>query len=158
MLINTKKKKIKVIFHHMNRVLFLHSSPDGHLGGFHLEVVMNSDAMSIHVQVLFEQLFSILLDIYLGMESLDPTGFPGDSDNKESTCQRRRHKRQRHGFDPWIGKIPWRWAWQPTPVFLPGESRGQRCLVGYSPQDRRESDTTEGLSMQQHTAALSITF
>ena len=57
----------------MNRVLLLHSSPDGHLGGFHLVVVMNSDAMSIHVQVLFEQLFSILLGIYLGMELLGLT-------------------------------------------------------------------------------------
>ena len=35
----------------------------------------------------------------------------------------------RHGFDPWVGKIPWRRAWQPTPVFLPGESLGQRSLV-----------------------------
>ena len=34
---------------------------------------------------------------------------------------------------PWVGKIPWRRAWQPTPVFLPGESHGQRWLVGYSP-------------------------
>ena len=37
------------------------------------------------------------------------------------------------GFDPWVGKIPWRRAWQPTPVFLPGESHGQRSLAGYSP-------------------------
>ena len=37
------------------------------------------------------------------------------------------------GFDPWVEKIPWRWAWQPTPVFLPGESHGQRSLVAYSP-------------------------
>ena len=36
------------------------------------------------------------------------------------------------GFDTWVGKIPWRRAWQPTPVFLPGESHGQRSLVGYS--------------------------
>ena len=36
------------------------------------------------------------------------------------------------GFDPWVGKIPWRRAWQPTPVFLPGESHGLRSLVGYS--------------------------
>ena len=34
-------------------------------------------------------------------------------------------------FDPWVGKIPWRWAWRPTPVFLPGESHGQRNLAGY---------------------------
>ena len=37
------------------------------------------------------------------------------------------------GFDPWVEKIPWRRTWQPTPVFLPGESHGQRSLGGYSP-------------------------
>ena len=41
------------------------------------------------------------------------------------------HKRFR--FDPWIRKIPWRRAWQHTPVFLPGEAHGQGSLVGYSP-------------------------
>ena len=40
---------------------------------------------------------------------------------------------KRRRFNPWIGKIPWRRAWQPTPVFLPGESLGERSLVGYSP-------------------------
>ena len=40
---------------------------------------------------------------------------------------------RRPGFDPWVGKIPWRRKWQPTPVFLPGKSYGQRRLVGYSP-------------------------
>ena len=44
-----------------------------------------------------------------------------------------------------VGKIPWRREWQPSPVFLPGESHGQRRLVGYSPCGHRESDTTEGL-------------
>ena len=43
----------------------------------------------------------------------------------------------RPGFDSWVGKIPWRRAWPPTPVFLPGESHGQRSLVGYSPWDQR---------------------
>ena len=38
----------------------------------------------------------------------------------------------RPGFNPWVRKIPWRRKWQPTPVFLPGESHGQRSLVGYS--------------------------
>ena len=42
-----------------------------------------------------------------------------------------------------VGKIPWRRVWQPTPVFLPGESRGQRSLVGYSPWSLIELDTTE---------------
>ena len=37
------------------------------------------------------------------------------------------------GFDPWVRKIPWRRAWQPTPVFLPEEPHGQRSLAGYSP-------------------------
>ena len=47
------------------------------------------------------------------------------------------------GFDPWAGKIPWRRRWQSTSVFLPGESQGQRSLVGYSPWDGKESDTTK---------------
>ena len=37
------------------------------------------------------------------------------------------------GFDPWVGKTPWRRAWQPTPLLLHGESHGQRSLAGYSP-------------------------
>ena len=49
----------------------------------------------------------------------------------------------RHGFDPPVGKIPWRRKWQPTPVFLPGESHGQRSLVGYSPWGHHESDMAE---------------
>ena len=53
-------------------------------------------------------------------------GFPGGASGKEPTCQCRGHKRP--GFDPWVGKIPWKRAWQPTPVFLPGipwtEERG----------------------------------
>ena len=50
---------------------------------------------------------------------------------------------ERHGFDPWVGKIPWRRAWQPTPVVLPGESHGQRSLGGYSSWSHRELNTTE---------------
>ena len=51
------------------------------------------------------------------------TGFPGGTGGKEPTCQCRRRKRCR--FDPWVGKIPWRRDWQPTPVFLPGEYNGR---------------------------------
>ena len=54
--------------------------------------------------------------------------------------QCRRHKR--YGFSPWFGKIPWWRPWQPTPVFLPGESHGQRTLVGCR-QSCKESDMTE---------------
>ena len=46
-------------------------------------------------------------------------------------------------FSPWVGKIPWRRAWQPTPPFLPGESDGQRSLAGYSPGDHKEVDRTK---------------
>ena len=46
-------------------------------------------------------------------------------------------------FNPWVGKIPWGRKWQPIPVFLPGESHGQRSLVGYSPKGYKESDLTE---------------
>ena len=53
------------------------------------------------------------------------------------------------GFDPWVGKIPWRRGWLPTPVFLPGESHGQRSLVGYSPWGRKESDMTERLDRER---------
>ena len=52
----------------------------------------------------------------------------------------------RHGFDPWVGKIPCKRAGQLTPVFLPGESHGQRNLAGYSPWGHKESDKTEQLS------------
>ena len=55
--------------------------------------------------------------------------------------QCRRHRRC--GFSSWVGKIPWRRAWQPTPVFLPGGSHGQRSLAGCSPWGYKESDVTE---------------
>ena len=47
------------------------------------------------------------------------------------------------GEDPWVGKIPWRRAWQSTPVLLPGKSYGERSLVGSSPWGGQESDPTE---------------
>ena len=49
----------------------------------------------------------------------------------------------RLGFNPWVGKIPWNRKWQPTPVFLPGESHGWRSLIGYSPWGHKELDMTE---------------
>ena len=54
-------------------------------------------------------------------------GFPGGASGKEPIYQFRGHKRC--GFDPWLGEIPWRRKWQTTPVFLPGESHGQRSLA-----------------------------
>jgi len=57
-------------------------------------------------------------------------GFPGGASGKEPACQCKRYKRNR--FDPWVRNIPWRREWQPTPVFLPGESQRQRSLAGYT--------------------------
>ena len=67
--------------------------------------------------------------------------FPGGASGKEHTCQCRKHKKC--GFDPWLGRIPWRQAWQPILVFQSGESHGQRSLAGYSPRGCKELDTTE---------------
>ena len=57
-----------------------------------------------------------------------------------------RQQCRRPGVDPWVEEIPWRKEWLPTPLFLFGESHGQRSLVGYSPRGQKESDTTEWLS------------
>ena len=54
---------------------------------------------------------------------------------------------RRPRFDSWVGKMFWRRAWQPSPVFLPGESHGQGSLAGYSLWGHRESNTTERLSL-----------
>ena len=56
--------------------------------------------------------------------------------NAGDTCKR-------YGFNPWVGKVPWRRKWHPTPVLLPGESHEPKSLVGYSSWARRESDMNE---------------
>ena len=66
---------------------------------------------------------------------------PGGTSGKEGSCQCRTWKRLR--FSPWVGKIPWRRVWQPTLVFLPGESHGQRSLLGYSAWGHKEWDMTQ---------------
>ena len=65
-------------------------------------------------------------------------GFLGGSVDKESACNA-----GDLGSIPGLRKIPCRRAWQSTPVFLPGESHGQRSLAGYSPWGHKMSDTTE---------------
>ena len=59
--------------------------------------------------------------------SINSKGFSDGSDGKESDCN------ESPGFKPWVWKIPWGMAWQPTLVFLLGESHGQRSLTGYNP-------------------------
>ena len=70
--------------------------------------------------------------------------FPGGSVVKNPPAKQK--TRRRHGFNPWVGNIPWRRKWQPTPVFLPEKFHGQRSLAGYSPWGHKESDTTEWLN------------
>ena len=68
-------------------------------------------------------------------------GLPSGTSSKRIPLPMQKIKRP--GFNPWVGKIPWWRIWQPTPIFLSGESQGQRSLAGYSPQGRKEPDTTE---------------
>ena len=72
-------------------------------------------------------------------------GLPRSHSGKEFACLCKRQRCKRHKkceFNPWVGKM-WSMAWQPTTVFLPGESQGQRSLVGYSPWDCKKSDMTQ---------------
>ena len=46
-------------------------------------------------------------------------------------------------INPWVGKLPWRRKWQPTPVFLPGKFHGERSLAGYSTRGHKELDTNK---------------
>ena len=80
-------------------------------------------------------------------------GLPGGTSGKDPACQCRRHRRCR--FDPWVGKLPWSRAWQPTLVFLTGESHGQRSLVGCSPWGRKGWDTTE---VTEHACTTAIRY
>ena len=69
-------------------------------------------------------------------------GFPGGSDGKESACNA-----EDSGLIPRLGRSPGERDWQPTPVFLPGESHEQRSLVGCNPQGHKESDMTKQLTL-----------
>ena len=77
------------------------------------------------------------------------------SSGEEFACKCRRRKR--HRFNPWVWKSPWRRAWQPAPLFLPGESHGQRTLAGYSPWGNKESNTTEHTCTPTHTREWIVT-
>ena len=66
-------------------------------------------------------------------------GLPSWLSGEEPACRCRRHKRW--GLDPWVGEDPLEKKWQPTPVFLPGISHGQRALAGYSPWGHKKSQT-----------------
>ena len=76
-----------------------------------------------------------------GMTEEFSWSFSSGAGSKEPAFQYRRH--ERHRFDPWVGKTFWSRKWQPTPVFLPGESHGERGLAGYSPWVCKELDMIE---------------
>ena len=78
-------------------------------------------------------------------------GFPDGARGKERVCQCKRHKR--HRFHPWVAKIPCR-AWQPTPVFLPGQFNVQRSLAGYSPWVAKSQTWLKYLNMHTHKTTL----
>ena len=98
----------------------------------------------------FNRIFLSFIHVIMGIRNASPhpfcwvvfhsLGFPGGSSGKEPVCQSRKCKRCL--FDFWVGKIPWRRAWQLTPIFLPGESQGQWSLVGYGPLGYKQLDTT----------------
>ena len=101
------------------------SSPDNTLACFsfvsHLHILIKRQfIILIKTQTLQSCCLSLKLASVL-------TGFPGGTSDIEPRCQCRRYKSC--GFDPWIRKIPWRRAWQPTPVFLLGESHGRKSLT-----------------------------
>ena len=143
---------------------FMHSSPshDASLWSF-----KNTEKESMRAQILF--LNSITLyPVFLPGESHGQSSlagwsprdwsdwspkhipykryrcFPSGTDDKQSACQCRRHRR--HGFNLWVGEIPCRRKWQPTPVFLAGKFHGPRSPMGYSPLGHKELDTTKQLN------------
>ena len=87
----------------------------------------------------------VCIDIDIGID-IDIDTLLCSSDGKEICLQCRRP-----GLDSWVGKILWRRKWKPSPIFLPGESHGQRNLAGYSPWGHKEPDMTEQLTLHTHT-------
>ena len=89
-----------------------------------------------------------VLMLLKGFKTQQNSGFPRQLSGKEFACQCMRHRRC--GFDPWDWKLPLWMAWQPTSVFLPGKSHGQRRREGYSPWGCKELGVTQRLSTHAH--------
>ena len=90
------------------------------------------------------------LDTTERLTHTNPFSFPGSASGKESACQCRRCKR--HGFNPWIGMIPWSRKWQPAPV----KFYGQRSLAGYSPWGCRVGQDRVTKYTQTHSFSISF--
>ena len=80
------------------------------------------------------------------------TGLPQWLSHKEYAC----NTGATGDTDFWVGKIPWRRAWPPTPVFLPGDFHGHRSLAGHSPYCHKELDTTEMTEYALHASAFTV--
>ena len=103
----------------------------GHLSKWQLRPYSSSGSMP---GVILDSSLSLpLADLSVNPGASMPIVYPAQPHLTTLVCLQCR----RPGFDPWFGKIPWRRKWQPTPVFLPGESHGPRSLVGYSPRGCR---------------------
>ena len=87
--------------------------------------------------------------VQMSLKEKDTLCNPDGSDGKESHLQCRRP-----GFNPWVGKIPWRRAWNPLPYSCMRNPHGHRSLAGYSPWGCKAFDTTERLSVHAHTHTL----
>ena len=94
-----------------------------------LQPSLLSDAHTHTLLKLFQTAcrFQNVLNLFLPRTFTSASGFPGGVSDKALACQRKRCKRR--WFDPWVERIPWKRSWQHTPVFLPGESCGQRSLA-----------------------------
>ena len=106
-------------------ICFFLSTIDGHLDCFYLLAIVNNAAINMGIQ------------IHAQVSAFHPFGYTSRNGNclviMAAQWYRIRLPSRRCGYNPWIGKIPWRRKWQPTAVFLPGKSHGQRGLAGYSP-------------------------
>ena len=91
------------------------------------------DTCACELLCLLSALISSIENFFLFVLAFGVKGFPGGSDGQRFCQQCKRPE-----FDPWVGRIPWRREWQPTPVFLPGEFHGHRSLVGYSPWGHKD--------------------
>ena len=111
-----------------------------------------SNILSIPLEIDFEFLFFLILfHIFVYYCHLEITlGFLGGTSDKEPLCKCRSDKICR--LNPWVRKIPWKRVWQPTPVFLAGESPWTEETGGLSPQRWKESYMTE---VSQHSTAYS---
>ena len=104
----------KPIYIYIYITLFIHSPNNGHLGCFHLLVIENNATVNTGVQIY------VRVPAFNSFGLYTQVWFSGGTSGTESACQCRRHKR--HRFYPGVRKIPWRMAWQSTPLFLPGKS------------------------------------